>query len=444
MKRVFDCVVIGAGPSSVGVLSAIPQGLDVGIATGDGLAGRGLSGSDIHSKIKSVASGRRELVGIREAVSFKGEKRGSLCATSIIGGLANYWGQQFVRYLENDLWPRDVFRDYKDYIGCCEAIESLFVCSTQSAAIQEEHIGERYVKITPRLLIGTPDAPESGLLAMGQAFSLQIKRIRATMNTGVVRSLHIVDGLVKIKFDDDEEWTAKKVFLSAGVVGSLRIILTSCENLFSAQLSDHAPQMKYLFRKNRSLEARRHDSLRHFNALSIEHRSDGKVKLFASIYRMSQATLSLSLAAIGLPAFFSRTYPPKAVDFILPVQIWTDTTKSKYQILKGQSQAIVHKQYKNNYDSEIDAFEQHLSNYGFLTKGSTTPPGFGYHYHNAEVSNNGLDYEPLTTYVDNAFEGKVLCADASLMKEIGTRPHTLSMMAAAHAVTRNYLNSKKT
>lgn len=442
MKRVFDCAVIGAGPSSVGVLSAMPQGLDVGVATGERLAGCGISDSDIHSKIKSVASERRELVGIREAVSFKGKKRGSLCATSMVGGLANYWGQQFVRYLENDPWPREVFNDYDDYTRCCEAIESLFVC-TQSATVQEEHIGEHYVKTTPRLLIGTPDAPESGLLAMGEAFSFQIKRIGATKNTGVVRSLHIEDGLVKIKFDHDEEWVAKKVFLAAGVVGSLRIILTSCENLSSVQLSDHAPLMKYLFRKNRSLEVKRNDGLRHFNAVSVERRSGDNVKLFASIYRMSQATLSLSLAAIGLPAFFSKTYPPKAVDFILPVQIWTDTTMSKYQIFKGQAQVIVPVPHKKNGDIEIDAFENLLSNFGFLTKGSTTPPGFGYHYHNAEVSNNGLDYEPLPTYVHNAFEGKVLCADASLMKEIGARPHTLSMMATAHAVARNYLTSNK-
>lgn len=442
MTRVFDFVVIGAGPSSVGVLSAMPIGVDVGVITGEALAGKGLSSSDIHSKIKSVASERGDHVGIREAVTFNGEKRGSLCATSTIGGLANYWGQQFVRYLEDDPWPREVFRDYDDYILCCEAIESLFVC-TQSSTVQEEHIDDRYVKTTPRLLIGTPEAPDSGLFAMKEAFSSQINRIRATQNSGVVRSLNIVDGLIKINFDDDE-WTAKKVFLSAGVVGSLQIVLTSCKNLMSAQLSDHSPLMRYLFRKNRTLQLSRYDGFRHFNAVSVERRFDNEVKLFASIYRMSQATLSLSLAAIGLPALFSSTYPPKIIDCILPVQIWSDTTKSKYRIFKGQTQAIVDKQYENTYDKEIAAFEEILSDYGFLLKGSNTPPGFGYHYHNAEVSTDGFDYIALSEYVNDTFEGKILCADSSIMKKIGARPHSLTMMATAHAVTRDFLTCYQT
>ena len=68
-----------------------------------------------------------------------------------------------------------------------------------------------------------------------------------------------------------------------------------------------------------------------------------------------------------------------------------------------------------------------------------TSPGEGFHYHAGEVSIDGSHFMPLALCLDERFAGLVTCLDASILPEIGCRPHTLTAMAAAWQLTRKKL-----
>src|SRR5262245_17862864 len=127
MPEVYDIALIGSGPVAVAALAALPEGMKIVIATGEKKSAA-CRETKTHFKIRAVAAGRREKPGVI-SIPFLGSKKGHLVDSATPGGLANYWGQQFVRYEESDPWPRDVFASHSEYIHDCARIEALFTCS---------------------------------------------------------------------------------------------------------------------------------------------------------------------------------------------------------------------------------------------------------------------------------------------------------------------------
>src|SRR5688500_17580173 len=105
MPNSNDLIVIGAGPTAIAALHGVPAGLRISVVTGAGMH----DGSPVHPKIRSVAYEQREAPGVTDFRPLPGDR--GLHDTATVGGLANYWGQQFIRYEHNDPWPRNVFEN---------------------------------------------------------------------------------------------------------------------------------------------------------------------------------------------------------------------------------------------------------------------------------------------------------------------------------------------
>ena len=232
---------------------------------------------------------------------------------------------------------------------------------------------------------------------------------------------------LKIFLDDGTYVEADKLALAAGTVGSLRLSMESCSDLQAIRLKDHAPIMYYLLSKI-GLKLERGDGLKHFNSLSLERFKNSQSTLFASFYRMSVAPIGLALSSIGLPPILSKLYPPRIVDVITPVQVWTDHTLMTYQIDRNSRDAhlIVKPDYASDY--ELLKFQKWLSEIGVVLHKTLTPPGFGFHYHDGRVSGDSGVFQNVNEFLKERYSNKIFCTDASILTRIGVRPPSLMAM----------------
>nr|VFK63736.1 MAG: hypothetical protein BECKUNK1418G_GA0071005_103618 [Candidatus Kentron sp. UNK]VFK70933.1 MAG: hypothetical protein BECKUNK1418H_GA0071006_104319 [Candidatus Kentron sp. UNK] len=442
MQKIFDVVLIGAGPAAVAALAALPKGLSAAIVTGTGAAG-GKKMSGIHAKIRATAWERREPPGIARPLPFKESSRGMLCDSAVIGGLANYWGQQFIHYQEDDTWSLDIFSSYEGYLQTCSKVETLFTCSGgQDNKHKVSPLTDTYVTHTPRLLTGTKAEPNAGLVAMRNCFTLLAETHGARLYSAAAVLLKSTGAHVCIHLADGTKLTARRVVLAAGVVGSLRLTMASCAEVQSVRLTDHAPYMFYLLDNHRIVKRVCDDTLEHFNSLSLERVEENRVRLFASFYRMSQAPIGLTLAALGLPPLFPRTCPPKIVDLITPIQVWTAISQMQYQVDRNAPWACLISRPELSGDEELQRFQDWLSTQGFILRRSQTLPGYGFHYHAGEISLDGAHFQNSPDFIRERFQDRVLCIDASILTEIGVRPLTLTAMASAYeAIERMHWNN---
>ena len=432
MASAFDLVMIGAGPACVGALSAIRPGQRICVLTG---ATPQHHPGKIHPKIRAVAHERREPPGLRRSFAIAGPTGSKLFSTAAEGGLANYWGQQFLRYERADPWPAYIFDDYTDYLGVCKKIESIFYltppteCTSDAAAI-----GGGYTAQTPRLLVGTDEAPGSDLFAMRLALRHLVARHAAQTIPLHAVSWAVDGGGVRIQLSDGETIRATRAVLAAGVVGSVQLTMASCPEVTAAEFSDHAPYMLYTRGLDRVRRVKRVDDLRHFNALTIEKLEDERCQLFASVYRMGQASLSLLLSAAGLPPMLRGWKAIPFADFVKPVQVWTEATVSRLRIDSANGTASVVGFPDRDADSTLHSFVQWLKFNGVAVKVTVSEIGGGLHYHAAMVTTD-RGVMSLATFLAERFGQQVVCLDSSVLDQIGCRPHTLTAMASANKLS---------
>src|ERR1035438_10333032 len=119
----FDIVIVGSGPAAVAAMHALDKSQRIAIVAGNAISTT--QASRVHPKIQAVASARDEFVGVTEELARRHGRRRPLFSTAAIGGLANYWGQQFVRFSAGDPWPRHLFNDFAEYTSACQPIEGL-------------------------------------------------------------------------------------------------------------------------------------------------------------------------------------------------------------------------------------------------------------------------------------------------------------------------------
>ncbi len=264
MSQIFDTILVGAGPCALAALSALDRAQRLAVITGAEPVAQ--NKREIHPKIGVVALERGEKPGVTERLDSAAPGGIPLFTTATTGGLANYWGQQFVRYGRHDPLPADLFTSYETYQQDCTAIEKLFATRGGMALPKPAALPADYTLLSPRLMMGTTEAPESGLLAMRLAVEAALPK--ATVVTRRVQTITRRDAdLWDVHLSDGSIMTGHRIGLAAGVLGTARIILRSMGNLTGVSFHDHVPYMAYASGLRALLPPQ---TPHHFNALTLE------------------------------------------------------------------------------------------------------------------------------------------------------------------------------
>ena len=435
MLNVSDYVLIGSGPAAIATLHGLPERARITIVTG-AKASRAPLSFNVHAKIRSSAKALKEEPGLAHQMAFLHRSKGGLADTAAIGGLANYWGQQFLRYRESDPWPSHIFLTYAAYSQACADIEALFSFNSNIGYAPVDANIADYECSTPRLLDGIAGQSPIGSLAMRRAFEHQARHRSLDVVDENATKWHRSGELMSVHLSNGTSLKTRSVLLCAGAVSTLRLVMASDPDIQAFSLKDHAPEMLYVAGLNKQLHPLRQSRSDHFNALTIEHILNNKTHLFASCYRLSRASLGLLLATFNLPSIFNSTHLPKFVDAITPVQVWSDQTKMQYFVKRNSQMAECVPFQAEQHDAKLDLFKAWLSSFSTVLQQSETPAGHGFHYHGGEVQTN-TTMEPLNDYLNDRYGNKVIGNDAAILTNIGCRPHTLTAMAMALHRTRS-------
>jgi hypothetical protein len=429
----FDIALIGSGPASIAALQALKHIERVAVITG--AVPSQLPSARLHPKIRAVSVAREEAPGVAEPLPPVQNGALPLFSTAAAGGLANYWGQQFVRYAANDPWPSDIFEDHADYQDGCGTIEQLFHIEGGEPVSLPPGRNE-YVR-TPRLLTGSRSDPGAGLYAMRQAGDLLRMRTGATAFETRASALSEMNGRWHILLENGEQISARRIVLAAGVIGNAQLLLRSFPDLIAARFRDHSPWMLYTLGLRGIMAARPASAPRHFNALTLEQHGNAGSSAFASVYDMRWAGLNLLLAStVGLVPRSFRGWPsPPGAGFVKPVQVWTAQAEDEIEINARTNRVRVCT--AGNADPDADPglsgmIDMLRSFDGRVIKASRTTPGFGFHYHDLLVQPDGGRASPVADFLRTRTGDAITCIDASTMRTIGLRPPTLTAMATAY------------
>jgi hypothetical protein len=436
-SRNFDIVVIGAGPCAIAALGALGARGSVAVVSGE--TPQSPSMTAVHPKIQAVAMSNGEPPLMAAPYSRPQYPKRPLFSSAGPGGLANYWGQQFLRYEPADPWPREVFPDYAAYEEACGAIERLFVLSGGEDVQPRRPLeGRRHLRI-PRLLVGSPGAPSTDLMAMRGVFMERAERCGAQVLHTRVRSIRDQGVGCELVLEDGAVIGAGRVVLCAGVVGTSRIVQDSFPEVERQRFSDHGQWMVYTVGLGGLLSLRPKTAHRHFNALTLEEMTpEGSVRSFASIYDMGRADLNLLLTCTIGRTFkaVSRLGAPPGASLVQPVQVWTPSTYDEIELDPKTGQAVsVERPVDPAADNVLsDALTAVESLGGRCLKTGRTFPADGFHYHGLRVRTGAEGFRPVSDFLRDRTSGKVVCTDASALTHIGVRPHTLTAMALSHRI----------
>ncbi|MBK0094589.1 hypothetical protein IBT49_01250 [Erwinia sp. S63] len=434
MTTCFDSIIIGAGPCALATLSALPSNHSIAIISGSEPSFQ--SPGDVHPKIRveSLESGQQP--GVAGRVEPLASKSKALYATAITGGLANYWGQQLIHNEANDPYDTNLFKTYSEYLNECSAIADLFTITGGDAYHKRSSLPDGFVLREPKLLSGTLNDPKAGLKAMRATIDdatkshtcFQLRAERISRSETNMWSVHLSDGSIV---------TGRKIWLAAGVIGTAQLIMNSVNGLLSASFKDHAPYMAYVSGLKYLLKGR---VSQHFNAYTLELIEKGRCEVFASIYDMSRAELNLVLgSASGMIFPFLRgVRSPSIASLIQPVQIWTSNSFSNVKLdLKGTRYSS--SKVDVTPDDGLEKVTAAITSLGGkIWHHSRTPAGLGFHYHDLQMKLENGQLLSINSLLKQWSNGEVICSDASVLREIGLRPHTLTAMAAARCLVKQH------
>ena len=423
--RVFDVAFIGAGPAGYAGLTAM-RGFSGSVVVITGAAPQSCKGGP--AKIVSVAYERQQPAFLAERTEVSG-KAPPMFVAAEVGGLANYWGKQVQVYDRNDPWGKGRFLEsWEEYCAACEAVqEGLQITGGTS----HEELEDGLEKSTPRLLAGTKDAPEAGLTAMAQAISARLTELPdVEVRAGRVQRVENEKNCLSLELGDGTRIRARRVFLAAGVLGTTTLLARSLPNVTEIGFLDHAPYTINCLGLGRALGSpRRYTNRGSFNALTLKRRTHARCDLFASVYAISQAPVSLVTTTLGLGPHLRGWRMGRFIDFVQPIRIWTPKAyvQFRHQPHKGRVEAENLPAPKQ--DAGLQDLLNWLGSHGVRHNLGITAPGQGFHYHNLTL---GAENEPVDQAVESAFQGRLRVIDASCLTEIGCQPHTLTSMAQAY------------
>jgi hypothetical protein len=426
-SRFFNTILIGSGPCALAALTVVAREQNLAVVTG--AVPEPHRGQDIHPKIRVVALEGKESPGLAERLDTAQKAAKPMFSTAALGGLANYWGQQLVRYSDGDPYSTSIFKNYETYLADCTAIEGNFSITEGSALSRPTDLPDEYFVSRPRLLTGTAAKHEAGLMSI----RLVIESLLSGADIFPLRAQRIFrkdQFSWSVQLSNGKLISGRKILLAAGVVGTARIVLSSLPDVIGMSFCDHSPHMAYASGLG---ELIRTSSSQHFNALTVEKWEAGRCAMFASIYNMSAAELNLILAStIGriFPLLRGVSAPPFAA-MLQPVQIWTDGTYSRLDV-DPASGRFSGSHFTVTRDDALEEMLDKLQRIGArIWHCSRTPPGRGFHYHALNVRRKNEKEQSLAEALAQWSAGAVSCIDASILPKIGLRPHTLTAMAAA-------------
>ncbi|MGI3903992.1 MAG: hypothetical protein ACRYGP_06670 [Janthinobacterium lividum] len=435
----FDVVVIGSGPAALAALDGLAGAPRVGVVTGavPSVERR----STLHPKIQAVSLARAEAAGVAERVLAPRKGR-PLFSTAAVGGLANYWGQQFVRWGEADPWPRDAFANFAAYERACDHVERLFVLEG-GEPLGTTPFGDDYSAVRPRLLAGSADGAGAGLEAMRRAFEGRVAAGRARVFPHRVHSMVQSGSRWAVVLDDGTSLSADRILLGAGVVGDGQILLRSFPDLSGFDFMDHTPWLLF------TLGATVHfpellPGARPFNAFTLRRDTSAGCELFSSFYDMRGADLNLLLAStLGYthPWLRRRRSPPGA-GLVTPVQVWTPDTYGRVQITASRQGLALTPATPApiQQDPGLDRFIAILRQVRIrILSAKATTPSAGYHYHRLRLRGGDETWTEVADLLRDRTGGSVTCIDAADLRQIGCQPHTLTLMARALVRARDLI-----
>jgi hypothetical protein len=430
----FDVLIVGAGPAATAALIGIDQRARLGIVTGSTFR-TNVSTKDIHAKIRAVADSRKEMPGVLDPIAISGRTHPAV-STAIIGGLANYWGQQFIRYISSEEWPRQYFDGYDSYQASCSQIEAEFFFdeSNGPSELNQTALGA-YQACSPRLLIGTKVNLKAGLGAMRQVIEQKLIDRGATKIDDRVDSLIWFRGRWKARLSGGNVVSARRIVLAAGVLGTASLLMRSFAQIQSVLIHDHSPLWLYAFGMNKVIRTtRKRTAPPHFNVQTLQKETDEGFVLFASVYNIRYAELNLiSNMLIGKSiSAFAGLRAPWPANWINRVQVWTKSTTITVCIERSRNAAHVIHQPNFETDAELCKFKAAMRDHNVsIVKINGTPPLQGYHFHGLEISTDNYTYVPIKEFLNQCSSGSLICVDASVLNQISCRPHTETVMATA-------------
>ena len=438
-ERAFDVALIGSGPASIAALQGLRGGASIAVVSGT--SRHIVPRASVHPKIQAVSVSSSEMPGVVPAYRRSVGRGRPLFSAASTGGFANYWGQQFLRYECGDPWPREIFDDFAAYLDHCDEVEQGFVLSGGADLAVRAGGQHGYVARVPRLLIGAVQDPASNLKAMRHAFYVQAERTRAQVFDTRANSIESAQGGWRVLLQDEAPIFAKKVILAAGVLGTSQLIGNSFPDIDRLRLSDHAPWMLYSIGLRRLFAERPPGHRHHFNAITLEKLEERVCAAFASLYDMGRADMNLMLAStIGRSFGALRSVrAPVGAGLIKPIQIWTPSTFEDVDIYPrdGTAHEVASPKSTPHDDPQLLEMLNVLRGLGArCLKISRTIPGCGFHYHNLRVAAAGGSEVSVVDYLRERAGDGVVCVDASVLSSIGTRPHTLTAMAASLQISK--------
>jgi hypothetical protein len=433
-----DIAIIGAGPCALGALTGLKDNQRICVITGevpyDGSLRR------LHPKIRSVAADRGERPGIADPFPLLCDKRQKLLfSSSKMGGLANYWGQQFISYREQDPWPTTVFDTYEAYLKAVHGTEALFEITASCDIRNKRFSDDAGMRVrSPYLMTGTPNSPGCQLFAVSKAMEHECTKRKICMYNGRATRLARDGGDWLIHMRPGPAVKARRIVLAAGAIGTSQLLFASFPELTRIRIHDHTPWMLYTFGIERLFKKKQKSDLRHFNIATLEGGNEESGQFFASVYDISKAELNLitSLFAGFASSLFKGIPTPPGSGLIKPSQVWTTNTYGFFDITPNNVGVTASCSLSHKEDQILTHFIAGLRALGIrVLRIEPTAPGLGYHYHNLNVALGNCKFEHITPFLSRASEGTIVCADASSLSKIGTRPPTLTGMAAAAQIT---------
>ncbi len=434
----FDVVVIGSGPAAVAALDGMADGRRVAVVTGAVPSTE--RQSTLHPKIQAVSLARVEAAGVAERVAARGGTSRPLFSTAAIGGLANYWGQQFVRWGAADPWPRDAFASFAEYENACAHVERLFAIEG-GESLDSRLFGEGFDLSRPRLLAGSIAEVGTGLGAMRLAFEATAATARARVFPRRAHAIARAGERWAVMLDDGSRLWAERILLGAGVVGDGQILLRSFPDLSGLRFTDHTPWLLF------TVGAKQHFSEvrlgRHpFNALTVRRDTSEGCTLFSSFYDMRGGDLNLLLAStLGRAHPWFRGWPsPPGTGMVTPVQVWTPETYGRVEIAVSDGKLTFASEppATGRSDLSLDDFVMRLKRTGVrVLRSKLTDAAAGYHYHRLQLRKQDDGWTEVAELLRNRTGDGVTCIDAADLPHIGCQPHTLTVMARAFTRARS-------
>lgn len=428
----FDIAVIGAGPAAIAALQSLSARQSLVVITGEVPAA--IRPSLVHPKIRTVALSRRTTPELAEP--FLVDDRTTLYASAAVGGLAKYWGQQFVRYAANDPWPRHIFGSYEAYIRSCQRVERAF-CVRGGEEIGNLDAEPPYQLTIPRLLRSEAGDEQADLQALPKLFDQIVAHSGFAVIPRRVSHFTMVPGGCRVVLDNGDSVVARRIIIAAGVIGTARLISRSFQDVREACFFDHIPWMIYSIGLNFRIGSKELYQNDHFNAIVVSRLLNGKSEIHASIYNLRLAPLNLILASTINQVFSSlvELRAPVGSGLIQPIQVWTSQCFATINMTFGRHPTQSSQKKHDRSDDDLTRFKAALSRSGVRIIGqSSTKPGLGFHYHGLRFEIERGQSLDISSLLEQRTDGRIICVDASILDKIGCKPHTLTAMAAANAI----------